>query len=217
MSFSSTNGKGLPDGRPLYRLVRLAGIEPTTPWFVAKYSIQLSYSRNSHNYAMEEKNYITPAGHERIRSELLQLLNLDRPEVVKVVHWAASNGDRSENGDYIYGKKRLREIDRRIRFLNQRLEFAVIVDNAARKKGEADAEQVFFGATVTYENLEGPEGGKETTITIVGVDEVDLDQGHVSWVSPIAKALIKARIGDCVKIQTPTGPTEIEILDVQYN
>ena len=198
-------------------MVRLAGIEPTTPWFVAKYSIQLSYSRNSHNYAMEEKNYITPAGHERIRSELLQLLNLDRPEVVKVVHWAASNGDRSENGDYIYGKKRLREIDRRIRFLNQRLEFAVIVDNAARKKGEADAEQVFFGATVTYENLEGPEGGKETTNTIVGVDEVDLDQGHVSWVSPIAKALIKARIGDCVKIQTPTGPTEIEILDVQYN
>ena len=198
-------------------MVRLAGIEPTTPWFVAKYSIQLSYSRNSHNYAMEEKNYITPAGHERIRSELLQLLNLDRPEVVKVVHWAASNGDRSENGDYIYGKKRLREIDRRIRFLNQRLEFAVIVDNATRKKGEADAEQVFFGATVTYENLEGPERGKETTITIVGVDEVDLDQGHVSWVSPIAKALIKARIGDCVKIQTPTGPTEIEILDVQYN
>ncbi len=198
-------------------MVRLAGIEPTTPWFVAKYSIQLSYSRNSHNYAMEEKNYITPAGHERIRTELLRLLNLDRPEVVKVVHWAASNGDRSENGDYIYGKKRLREIDRRIRFLNQRLEFAVIVDNAARKKGEADAEQVFFGATVTYENLEGPEGGKETTITIVGVDEVDLDQGHVSWVSPIAKALIKARIGDCVKIQTPTGPTEIEILDVQYN
>ena len=197
--------------------MRLAGFEPTTPWFVAKYSIQLSYSRNSHNYAMEEKNYITPAGHERIRSELLQLLNLDRPEVVKVVHWAASNGDRSENGDYIYGKKRLREIDRRIRFLNQRLEFAVIVDNAARKKGEADAEQVFFGATVTYENLEGPECGKETTITIVGVDEVDLDQGHVSWVSPIAKALIKARIGDCVKIQTPTGPTEIEILDVQYN
>ena len=198
-------------------MVRLAGIEPTTPWFVAKYSIQLSYSRNSHNYAMEEKNYITPAGHERIRTELLRLLNLDRPEVVKVVHWAASNGDRSENGDYIYGKKRLREIDRRIRFLNQRLEFAFIVDNAARKKGEADAEQVFFGATVTYENLEGPERGKETTITIVGVDEVDLDQGHVSWVSPIAKALIKARIGDCVKIQTPTGPTEIEILDVQYN
>ncbi len=197
-------------------MVRLAGIEPTTPWFVAKYSIQLSYSRNSHNYAMEEKNYITPAGHERIKKELLQLLNLDRPEVVKVVHWAASNGDRSENGDYIYGKKRLREIDRRIRFLNQRLEFAVVVDNLARKSGDADADQVFFGATVTYAPVTGSSAGKETTITIVGVDEVDLDQGHVSWVSPIAKALIKARLGDCVKIQTPTGPSEIEILDVQY-
>jgi transcription elongation factor GreB len=197
-------------------LVRLAGIEPTTPWFVAKYSIQLSYSRNSHNYAMEEKNYITPAGHERIKRELLQLLNFDRPELVKVVHWAASNGDRSENGDYIYGKKRLREIDRRIRFLNQRLEFAVVVDNQARKSGEADADQIFFGATVTYENLEGVDAGKKTSITIVGVDEVDLDLGHVSWVSPIAKALIKSRLGDCVKIQAPTGPTEIEILDVQY-
>ena len=196
--------------------MRLAGIEPTTPWFVAKYSIQLSYSRNSHNYAMEEKNYITPAGHERIKSELLQLLNLDRPEVVKVVHWAASNGDRSENGDYIYGNKRLREIDRRIRFLNQRLEFAVVVDNQARKSGEADADQVFFGATVTYENLEGADAGKKTSITIVGVDEVNLDLGHVSWVSPIAKALIKSRLGDCVKIQTPTGPTEIEILEIQY-
>ncbi|HBK43636.1 MULTISPECIES: transcription elongation factor GreB [unclassified Polynucleobacter] len=165
---------------------------------------------------MEEKNYITPAGHERIKSELLQLLNLDRPEVVKVVHWAASNGDRSENGDYIYGKKRLREIDRRIRFLNQRLEFAAVVDNQARKSGDADAEQVFFGATVTYASLEGDDAGKETTITIVGVDEVDLELGHVSWVSPIAKALIKARVGDCVKIQTPSGPSEIEILEVQY-
>ena len=197
-------------------MVRLAGIEPTTPWFVAKYSIQLSYSRNSHNYAMEEKNYITPAGHERIKKELLQLLNLDRPEIVKVVHWAASNGDRSENGDYIYGKKRLREIDRRIRFLNQRLEFAVVVDNSARQSGDADTEQVFFGATVTYALVTGSSAGKETIITIVGVDEVNLDKGHVSWVSPIAKALIKARLGDCVNIQTPTGPAEIEILNVQY-
>ena len=196
--------------------MRLAGIEPTTPWFVAKYSIQLSYSRNSHNYAMEEKNYITPTGHERIKTELLQLLDVERPEIVKVIHWAASNGDRSENGDYIYGKKRLREIDRRIRFLNQRLEFAVVVDNAARKSGEADTEQIFFGATVTYAALEGKDTGKETRITIVGVDEVDLEKGYVSWVSPIAKALIKARLGDCVKIQTPTGPAEIEILDVQY-
>ena len=190
--------------------MRLAGIEPTTPWFVAK------YSRNSHNYAMEEKNYITPTGHERIKTELLQLLDVERPEIVKVVHWAASNGDRSENGDYIYGKKRLREIDRRIRFLNQRLEFAVVVDNAARKLGEADAEQIFFGATVTYAALEGKDAGKETRITIVGVDEVDLEKGYVSWVSPIAKALIKAKLGDCVKIQTPTGPSEIEILEVQY-
>jgi transcription elongation factor GreB len=165
---------------------------------------------------MEEKNYITPAGHERIKKELLQLLNLDRPEIVKVVHWAASNGDRSENGDYIYGKKRLREIDRRIRFLNQRLEFAVVVDNSARQSGDADADQVFFGATVTYALVTGSSAGKETIITIVGVDEVNLDKGHVSWVSPIAKALIKARLGDCVNIQTPTGPAEIEILNVQY-
>ena len=198
--------------------MRLAGIEPTTPWFVAKYSIQLSYSRNSHNYAMEEKNYITPPGHERIKAELLKLLNVDRPEIVQVVHWAASNGDRSENGDYIYGKKRLREIDRRIRFLNKRLEFAVVVDNLARKNGDADADadQVFFGATVTYSPLEGSEAGKETVITIVGVDEVDLEKNHVSWVSPIAKALIKAKLGDSVVIQTPTGPCEIEILAVEY-
>ncbi|MDP3621471.1 MAG: transcription elongation factor GreB [Polynucleobacter sp.] len=165
---------------------------------------------------MEEKNYITPAGHARLRAELLQLLDVERPEIVNVVHWAASNGDRSENGDYIYGKKRLREIDRRIRFLNKRLEFAVVVDNAARKAGEQESDQVFFGATVTYCATSGPSKGKEEMITIVGVDEVDLEQGHVSWVSPIARALIKARIGDCVRIQTPTGPTEIEILDVEY-
>ena len=166
---------------------------------------------------MEEKNYITPAGHERIKAELLQLLNLDRPEIVRIVHWAASNGDRSENGDYIYGKKRLREIDRRIRFLNKRLEVALVIDNADRKNGEGSSDQIFFGATVTYLNLEGPQSSKNTTITIVGVDEVDLEKGHVSWVSPIAKALIKARIGDCVMINTPSGPTEIEILEIQYN
>ena len=165
---------------------------------------------------MEEKNYITPAGHERLRAELLQLLDVERPKIVEIVHWAASNGDRSENGDYIYGKKRLREIDRRIRFLNKRLEFAVLVDNAARITGDQDTDQVFFGATVTYCPTSGSDQGKEENITIVGVDEVDLEKGHVSWVSPIAKALIKARIGDCVRIQTPTGPTEIEILDVEY-
>jgi transcription elongation factor GreB len=197
-------------------LVRLAGIEPTTPWFVAKYSIQLSYSRNSHNYAMEEKNYITPAGHARLRAELLQLLDVERPKIVEIVHWAASNGDRSENGDYIYGKKRLREIDRRIRFLNKRLEFAVLVDNANRVSGDQDADQVFFGATVTYCPTSGSANGKEEKITIVGVDEVDLEKGYVSWVSPIARALIKARIGECVRIQTPKGPAEIEILDVEY-
>jgi transcription elongation factor GreB len=141
---------------------------------------------------------------------------VDRPEIVQVVHLAASNGDRSENGDYIYGNKRLREIDRRIRFLNKRLEFAVVVDNSARKNGDSDAEQIFFGATVTYSPLEGSEAGKETVITIVGVDEVDLEKNHVSWVSPIAKALIKSRLGDSVVIQTPTGPSEIEILAVEY-
>ena len=202
-------------------LVRLAGIEPTTPWFVAKYSIQLSYSRNRHNYAMEEKNYITPDGHKRLKTELLHLLNQARPEIVQIVHWAASNGDRSENGDYIYGKKRLREIDRRIRFLNQRLEFALVVDNSARKLGETDDAQVFFGATITYLEVAGAADdaaqlSQETTIKIVGVDEVNLDLGHVSWISPIAKALIKARIGDEVLIQTPTGPRAIEIIAVKY-
>jgi transcription elongation factor GreB len=164
------------------------------------------------NYAMEAKNYITPLGHQRLKDELLQLLDKERPEIVKVVHWAASNGDRSENGDYIYGKKRLREIDRRIRFLNQRLEHALVVDNSARAKAEPNSEQIFFGATVTFCD----DQGKETTITIVGVDEVDLEKGYVSWVSPIAKALIKSRVGDSVKIQTPTGTKEIDIVEVNY-
>ncbi|MCX7245547.1 MAG: transcription elongation factor GreB [Burkholderiales bacterium] len=170
---------------------------------------------------MEEKNYITPDGHKRLKTELLHLLNQARPEIVQIVHWAASNGDRSENGDYIYGKKRLREIDRRIRFLNQRLEFALVVDNSARKLGETDDAQVFFGATVTYLEVAGAADdaaqlSQETTIKIVGVDEVNLDLGHVSWISPIAKALIKARIGDEVLIQTPTGPRAIEIIAVKY-
>jgi len=165
---------------------------------------------------MERTNPITPAGFAALRARYEQLFAVERPAVVEIVHWAAGNGDRSENGDYIYGKKRLREIDRRIRFLNQRLEFAVVVDNSARQSGDADAQQVFFGATVTYALVTGSSAGKETIITIVGVDEVNLDKGHVSWVSPIAKALIKARLGDCVNIQTPTGPAEIEILNVQY-
>jgi transcription elongation factor GreB len=154
------------------------------------------------------KNYITPAGHERLRSELLQLLDNDRPEVVKLVSWAASNGDRSENGDYIYGKRRLREIDRRIRFLTKRLDLAEVVD--ARKQENVD--QVFFGATVDYAG----DDGIVQTVTIVGIDEVDLDRGHVSWISPVARALLKAKIGDTVPLHTPAGVQQIDILDVRY-
>jgi transcription elongation factor GreB len=193
-------------------MARLAGFEPTTPWFVAKYSIQLSYSRIRQNYAMDTKNYITPAGHEALKTELLHLLDQERPEIVQVVHWAASNGDRSENGDYIYGKKRLREIDRRIRFLNQRLENAVVVNNQERIANGGDPEQIFFGATVLYSDRDGV----DTKIRIVGIDEVDLEKGYVSWISPIAKALIKAKVGDTVRIQTPAGVKEIDILDVNY-
>jgi len=139
-------------------------------------------------------------------------LDHERPEIVQVVHWAASNGDRSENGDYIYGKKRLREIDRRIRFLNQRLENAVVVNNQERIAKGGDPEQIFFGATVLYSDADGT----ETRVRIVGVDEVDLEKGDVSWISPIAKALIKAKVGDTVRIQTPAGLKEIDILDVRY-
>ena len=161
---------------------------------------------------MDTKNYITPAGHEALKTELLHLLDHERPEIVQVVHWAASNGDRSENGDYIYGKKRLREIDRRIRFLNQRLENAVVVNNQERIAKGGDPEQIFFGATVLYSDADGT----ETRVRIVGVDEVDLEKGDVSWISPIAKALIKAKVGDTVRIQTPAGVKEIDILDVRY-
>jgi transcription elongation factor GreB len=157
---------------------------------------------------MEIKNYITPAGHQRIKDELLHLLDVERPAVVRTVTWAASNGDRSENADYQYGKKRLREIDRRIYFLTKRLEDAVVVDPETRE----ETDQVFFGATVTYAD----EDGQETNIAIVGVDEVDMDKGHVSWISPIAKALIKAREGDTVKLRTPNGVQEIDILSVTY-
>jgi len=157
---------------------------------------------------MEIKNYITPAGHQRIKDELLHLLDVERPTIVKTVAWAASNGDRSENADYQYGKKRLREIDRRIYFLTKRLDDAVVVDPATREA----TDQIFFGATVTYAD----ETGQETTISIVGVDEVNMDKGHVSWISPIAKALIKACEGDTVKLQTPTGIKAVDILSVIY-
>lgn len=154
------------------------------------------------------KNYVTPAGYARLRVELLELMDTERPKVVEAVHWAAKNGDRSENGDYLYGKKRLREIDRRIRFLTKRLEIAEIT-NPAVHHGQ---EQVFFGATVTY--LEP--GGTERTVTILGIDEADSTQGQVSWISPIARALLKAREGDVVKLVTPSGVQDIELLDVRY-
>jgi transcription elongation factor GreB len=154
------------------------------------------------------KNYMTPAGFARMREELDGLMRKERPDVVKVVSWAAGNGDRSENGDYIYGKKRLREIDRRVRYLSKRLANAEVVDPTKRTR----TDQVFFGATVTYANGRG----EERTIKIVGVDEVELDKGHVSWISPIAKALLKAEEGDVVKMRTPQGVDEIEVIEVRY-
>jgi transcription elongation factor GreB len=153
------------------------------------------------------KNYITPSGYRRLHDELTHLLNAERPEVVQTVAWAASNGDRSENGDYIYGKKRLREIDRRLRFLTKRLEAAEVVDPAVREP----TDQIFFGATVRY-----AAGGGEREIKIVGVDEVDVAHGHVSWISPIARALVKAREGDSVTFRTPAGDETLEILQVRY-
>jgi transcription elongation factor GreB len=154
------------------------------------------------------KNYITPQGYQRIREELLQLIDIDRPEVVKIVHWAASNGDRSENGDYIYGKKRLREIDRRIRFLTKRMDLAAIVDPTLHH----GSDQIFFGATVKYANA----AGQEHTVTIVGIDELDPLKGKISWVSPVARALTKAHEGESVTLATPAGIDELEILSVQY-
>jgi transcription elongation factor GreB len=154
------------------------------------------------------KNYITPAGYQAIKTELLQLIDVARPEVVRVVHWAASNGDRSENGDYIYGKRRLREIDRRIRFLTKRMDSAFVVDPSVHYGND----QVFFGATVTYIN----KAGEEHTVTIVGVDELDPLKGKISWVSPVARALTKGREGDVITLQTPLGVDELEIVGVAY-
>ncbi|MGZ5074049.1 MAG: transcription elongation factor GreB [Usitatibacter sp.] len=154
------------------------------------------------------KNYLTPLGWRRMRDELTWLVKAERPQVTSVVSWAARNGDRSENADYQYGKKRLREIDRRIRYLTKRLEAAEVVDPATRE----DTDQVFFGATVTY----ATKAGEETTVRIVGIDETDLPKNYVSWISPIARALIKAREGDTVRLHTPAGEQEIEILEVRY-
>ncbi len=153
-------------------------------------------------------NYITRAGYERLRSELLQLIDEERPRVVEIVHWAASNGDRSENGDYLYGKKRLREIDRRIRLLTGRLEIAEVVDPSVHH----GSDQVFFGATVCYEDSKG----QETTVTILGVDEAESARGEISWVSPVARALLKARVGDSVKLALPGGVQELSVLSVDY-
>ena len=154
------------------------------------------------------RNYITPQGYRRLRDELKQLIDVERPQVVDVVSWAASNGDRSENGDYLYGKKRLREIDRRIRFLTRRLELAEVADPSLHHGHD----QVFFGATVTYANARG----EERTITIKGIDESDSLAGEVSWIAPIARALLKAREGDEVRLATPAGVETIEVLRVRY-
>jgi transcription elongation factor GreB len=154
------------------------------------------------------KNYITPDGYRRLREELLTLLDVERPKVVEIVSWAAKNGDRSENGDYLYGKKRLREIDRRIRFLTKRLDIAEVTDPSVHH----GRDQVFFGATVTYINQEGA----ENTITIKGIDEADTSSGEVSWISPMARALLKSRVGDEVQLMTPGGLERVEVMAVSY-
>jgi len=154
------------------------------------------------------KNYITPAGYRRLREELAGLWEVERPKLVETIAWAASNGDRSENADYIYGKRRLREVDRRVRFLSKRIDSAEVVDNAGR-----DDDRAYFGATVTYRDR----AGVERAVSIVGIDEVDPARGRVSWISPIAKALLKAREGDVVTLRTPAGAEEIEVLGVRYD
>jgi len=154
------------------------------------------------------KNYISPAGYARLKQELKTLVEVERPEVVRTVSWAAKNGDRSENGDYLYGKKRLREIDRRVRFLIKRLEAAAVVDSAGR-----DSDQIFFGSSILIRT----KNGEERTVTIVGIDETDTAKHRVSWISPVAKALLKAREGDKVLLKTPGGIEELEILEVRYD
>src|SRR5215510_2097388 len=158
--------------------------------------------------AVEVKNYITPRGYRRLQEELTRLWKVERPALVTTVAWAAGNGDRSENGDYIYGKRKLREIDRRIRHLSKSLDSAVVVDNAERKP-----DQVFFGATVTFSST----SGDERVVTIVGIDELDSGDERVSWRSPLATALLKARVGDVVTVRTPRGPERVEVLAIRYD
>lgn len=154
------------------------------------------------------KNYMTPAGFAALQNELRILQREARPKIVEIVSWAAGNGDRSENGDYIYGKKRLREIDRRIRYIVKRLESAEVVD----PERQQSLEQVFFGATVTYVGLDD----KELTVKLVGVDQADIKQGKISWISPLAKALMKSRAGDVVEFKAPGGIETIEVIKVTY-
>jgi transcription elongation factor GreB len=156
----------------------------------------------------EVKHYITPGGHRRLQEELAHLWKVERPPVVTTVAWAAGNGDRSENGDYIYGKKRLREIDRRIRYLSKTLDRVTVVDNAGKTQ-----QRVFFGATVTFQN----ENGDEREVTIVGVDELDTGDTRVSWRSPLAKALLSAKVGDTVTLRAPRGAESLEIIAVRYD
>jgi len=158
------------------------------------------------------KNYMTPHGWRRMRDELTHLVKVERPEVTAVVSWAAGNGDRSENGDYQYGKKRMREIDKRIRYLTKRLENAEVVDPSRRE----ESDQVFFAATVTYAIAEAGSHGEESTLRIVGLDETDPSRGYVSWISPIARALMRAREGDRVPLVTPGGRQEVDIVEVRY-
>jgi transcription elongation factor GreB len=153
-------------------------------------------------------NYMTPQGHQRLKQEALQLLDQERPALVQVVRWAAANGDRSENADYIYGKRRLREIDRRIRFLTKRLDNAVVVDPAAREH----TDQVFFGASV----IVCDDHGKQSSYSIVGIDEADVSRGRISWISPLARALLKRSVGDSVSLRTPAGEQTLEIVSVEY-
>lgn len=155
-----------------------------------------------------QKNYITPAGFARLREELHEIWAVERPKVVEVVSWAAGNGDRSENGDYLYGKKRLREIDRRVRFLRKRLEIAVVVESRLQTKRD----QVFFGATVTYADSQD----RERSVRIVGVDEMRSDQGEISWISPVARALMRAHEGDVVDVRTPNGIEKVEVVEISY-
>jgi transcription elongation factor GreB len=157
------------------------------------------------------KNYITPAGLQRLRDEHRFLMTRERPAVTAVVAWAAGNGDRSENADYLYGKRRLRQIDSRIRFLTKRIDAAEVVDPAAPRSAAAAA-RVFFGATVTFKNADG----RERTVSIVGLDEVDLNRGYISWMSPLARALMKSTVGDRVVLRAPTKTEHLEILDVDY-